>query len=162
MGIAFLDASNGEYLESEGDKEYIDKLLQNFNPSEVLISKQRRQVAKEAFGKSLHVFYLEDWVFKPDYARQSLLEQFSVTSLKGFGIRDFVEGVIAAGAALHYLSETQHDKLSHISRIAKIAEDVFVCMYRFTIQNLEIYQGTSQTSIRDRKSTRLNSSHVAI
>jgi len=147
MGIAFLDVSTGEYLASEGDKEYIDKLLQNFNPSEVLISKQRRQVAKEAFGESLHVFYLEDWVFKPDYARQSLLEQFSVTSLKGFGIQDFEEGVIAAGAALHYLSETQHDKLSHITRIARIAEDDYVWMDRFTIQNLEIYQGTSQTSI---------------
>lgn len=147
LGVAFLDVSTGEYLAAEGDKEYIDKLLQNFNPSEVLISKQRRQVAKEAFGESLHVFYLEDWVFKPDYARQSLLEQFSVTSLKGFGIQDFEEGVIAAGAALHYLSETRHDKLSHISRISRIAEDDYVWMDRFTIRNLEIYQGTSQTSI---------------
>lgn len=147
LGIAFLDVSTGEYLAAEGDKEYVDKLLQNFNPSEVLISKQRRQVAKEAFGESLHVFYLEDWVFKPDYARQSLLEQFSVTSLKGFGIQDFEEGVIAAGAALHYLSETRHDKLSHISRISRIAEDEYVWMDRFTIRNLEIYQGTSQTSI---------------
>lgn len=147
MGVAFLDVSTGEYLAAEGDKEYIDKLLQNFNPSEVLISKQKRQVAKEAFGERLHVFYLEDWVFKPDYARQSLLEQFSVTSLKGFGIQDFEEGVIAAGAALHYLSETRHDKLSHISRISRIAEDDYVWMDRFTIRNLEIYQGTSQTSI---------------
>lgn len=147
MGVAFLDVSTGEYLAAEGDKEYVDKLLQNFNPSEVLISKQKRQVAKEAFGERLHVFYLEDWVFKPDYARQSLLEQFSVTSLKGFGIQDFEEGVIAAGAALHYLSETRHDKLSHISRISRIAEDDYVWMDRFTIRNLEIYQGTSQTSI---------------
>lgn len=147
MGVAFLDVSTGEYLAAEGDKEYVDKLLQNFNPSEVLISKQKRQVAKEAFGERLHVFYLEDWVFKPDYARQSLLEQFSVTSLKGFGIQDFEEGVIAAGAVLHYLSETRHDKLSHISRISRIAEDDYVWMDRFTIRNLEIYQGTSQTSI---------------
>src|SRR5690625_2515656 len=80
MGIAFLDVSTGEYLASEGDKEYIDKLLQNFSPSEVLISKQKRQVAKEAFGESLHVFYLEDWVFNPDYAMHSFLELFSVSS----------------------------------------------------------------------------------
>src|SRR5690554_3085772 len=147
LGIAFLDVSTGEYLAAEGDKEYVDKLLQNFNPSEVLISKQRRQIAKEYFGESLHVFYLEDWVFKPDYARQSLLEQFSVKSLKGFGVQDLEEGIIAAGAALHYLSETQHDRLSHITRISRIAEDDYVWMDRFTIRNLEIYQGTSQTSI---------------
>lgn len=147
MGVAFLDVSTGEFLAAEGDRDYIDKLLQNFHPSEVLISKQKRQVAKDAFGASLHVFYLEDWVFKPDYTRQSLLEQFSVKSLKGFGIQDFEEGIIAAGAALHYLSETQHDKLSHISRIARIAEEDYVWMDRFTIRNLEIYQGTSQTSI---------------
>src|SRR5690554_6465973 len=147
LGIAFLDVSTGEYLAAEGDKEYVDKLLQNFNPSEVLISKQRRQIAKEYFGESLHVFYLEDWVFKPDYARQSLLEQFSVKSLKGFGVQDLEEGIIAAGAALHYLSETQHDRLSHITRISRIAEDDYVWMARFTIRNLEIYQGTSQTSI---------------
>lgn len=147
IGISFLDVSTGEYLTAEGDKEYIDKLIQNFNPSEVLISKQRRQIAKEYFGESLHVFYLEDWVFKPDYARQSLLEQFSVKSLKGFGVQDLEEGIIAAGAALHYLSETQHDRLSHITRISRIAEDDYVWMDRFTIRNLEIYQGTSQTSI---------------
>lgn len=147
MGVAFLDVSTGEYLAAEGDREYIDKLLQNFNPSEVLISKQQRQVAKEAFGDSLHVFYLEDWVFKPDYAKQSLLEQFSVKSLKGFGIQDLENGIIAAGAVLHYLSETRHDKLSHISRISRIAEEDYVWMDRFTIRNLEIYQGTSQTSI---------------
>lgn len=147
MGVAFLDVSTGEYLAAEGDREYIDKLLQNFSPSEVLISKQQRQVAKEAFGESLHVFYLEDWVFKPDYARQSLLEQFSVKSLKGFGVQDLEEGIIAAGAALHYLSETRHDKLSHISRISRIAEEDYVWMDRFTIRNLEIYQGTSQNSI---------------
>src|SRR5699024_11723869 len=97
IGIAFLDVSTGEYLTAQGNKEYIDKLIQNFNPSEVLISKQRRQLAKETFGEALHIYYLEDWVFKPDYAHQSLLEQFSVKTLKGFGIQDLEEGIIAAG-----------------------------------------------------------------
>jgi len=147
MGVSFLDVSTGEFLASEGSPEYIDKLLQNFNPSEILFSKQKRGAFKEAFGENFHVFHLEDWVFQEDYAQETLNGHFQTNSLKGFGIEHFEEGVIAAGAALHYLSETRHNRLQHISRITRIAEDEYVWMDRFTIGNLELYHSVNQNSV---------------
>ncbi|MGO4912868.1 DNA mismatch repair protein MutS [Leeuwenhoekiella sp. W20_SRS_FM14] len=147
LGLSFLDVSTGEFLTTQGDCAYVDKLLQNFNPSELLISKSNKKEFKDSFGTDFHVFYQEDWVFQIDFARESLNKHFNTKTLKGFGIDDIDEGIIAAGAALHYLSETQHHKLQHIARIGRIAEDAYVWMDRFTIRNLELYQGTSTKSI---------------
>ena len=138
-GVAFLDVSTGEFFLAQGNIEYLDKLLQNFNPSEVLYQRQKKKQFTEAFGDNFYMFHLEDWVFQDDYANESLLNQLNTTSLKGFGIEGSNEGVIAAGAALFYLSETQHDKLSHITSISRIEEDNYVWMDKFTIRNLELY-----------------------
>ncbi|MDA9803533.1 DNA mismatch repair protein MutS [Flavobacteriaceae bacterium] len=147
IGISFLDVSTGEFLISQGNIDYIDKLIQNFNPSEILFSKQKRKLFAEVFGAHHHVFYLEDWVFQSDYAEEVLNKQFNTTSLKGFGVGLLPSGIIAAGAALHYLSETRHDKLQHIAKIARIAENEYVWMDRFTIGNLELYHTSSQNAV---------------
>lgn len=147
IGVSFLDISTGEFLASEGSAEYIDKLLQNFNPSEVLFSKQKRKLFSETFGDQFHVFHLEDWVFQKDYSEENLLKHFDVKNLKGFGVDHFEEGIIAAGAALHYLGETQHNKLNHITKISRIAEDAYVWMDRFTIRNLELYYSNQQNAV---------------
>ena len=147
IGVSFLDISTGEYLTSEGTAEYIDKLLQNFNPSEVLFSKQKRNRFSETFGDNFNVFYLEDWVFQNDYSEETLQKHFKTKSLKGFGVDHLKEGIIAAGAVLHYLGETHHNKLEHISRISRIAEDQYVWMDRFTIRNLELYHSNLQNAV---------------
>ncbi|MDG1529360.1 MAG: DNA mismatch repair protein MutS, partial [Polaribacter sp.] len=147
FGISFLDVSTGEYLVAEGNAEYIDKLLQNFNPSEVLVEKKNKQQFFELFENRFYTFYLEDWVFQPEYAQESLQNHFDVKSLKGFGIQNLESGIVAAGAILFYLSETQHKQLSHIQNISRIAEDNYVWMDRFTVRNLELYHGTSVNSV---------------
>lgn len=147
IGVAFLDVSTGEFLTSQGNAEYIDKLLQNFNPSEVLISKQHRNEFLESFGKSFHTFYLEDWVYQDDYANEKLCHHFQTKSLKGFGIEDLYEGIVASGAILHYLSETQHNKLQHITTINRIAEDEYVWMDKFTVRNLELYHSNNANAV---------------
>ncbi|MAN59452.1 MAG: DNA mismatch repair protein MutS [Flavobacteriaceae bacterium] len=147
LGVAFLDISTGEFLTAQGSEEYIDKLLQNFNPSEVLFSKQKRRVFSETFGNEFHSFHLEDWVFQFDYASETLRKHFDVKNLKGFGIDHLEEGIVAAGAALHYLSETRHERLAHLSKIARIAEDEYVWMDRFTIRNLELYHSTQPNAV---------------
>ncbi|MBT0607665.1 DNA mismatch repair protein MutS [Aequorivita echinoideorum] len=147
LGVSFLDVSTGEFLVSEGSSEYVDKLLQNFNPSEVLFSKQKRKVFSETFGNEYHTFYLEDWIFQSDYAFETLTKHFDVKNLKGFGVDHLEDGIIAAGAALHYLSETRHTKLQHISKLARIAEEEYVWMDRFTIRNLELYHSTQQNAV---------------
>lgn len=146
-GVAFLDVSTGEFLTSEGSIEYVDKLLQNFNPSEILFSKPKRRLMSEHFGNDFHVFHLEDWVFQKDYAHETLNKHFETKSLKGFGIDHFEEGIIAAGAVLYYLGETQHHKLKHITKISRLAEEAYVWMDRFTIRNLELYQGHASNSV---------------
>ncbi|MDO5608137.1 MAG: DNA mismatch repair protein MutS [Capnocytophaga sp.] len=146
-GIAFLDISTGEFLVSQGDKEYTDKLLQNFKPSEVLIAKNQKREFTEQFGSDFHLFYLEDWVFMEDYAVQTLTQHFQTNSLKGFGIDQLPEAVLSAGSILFYLSETQHHKLQHITSVQRIAEDAYVWMDRFTIRNLELYAGQSAQSV---------------
>jgi DNA mismatch repair protein MutS len=147
LGISFLDVSTGEYLVAQGNEEYIDKLLQNFSPSEVLVEKRHKQQFLELFEDRFYTFYLDDWVFQPEYAQESLQNHFDVKSLKGFGIQDLETGIVAAGAILFYLSETQHKQLSHIQNIARIAEDNYVWMDRFTVRNLELYHGTSLNSV---------------
>jgi DNA mismatch repair protein MutS len=147
IGVSFLDVSTGEFLTAQGSAEYIDKLLQNFHPSEILFSKQKRKQFNEIFGKEYHVFYLEDWVFQIDYAIETLNNHFKTSSLKGFGIQDLKDGIVASGAVMHYLSETRHDRLQHISKIARITEDDHVWMDRFTIKNLELYYSTAQQAV---------------
>ena len=147
IGVSFLDISTGEFLCSQGNAEYIDKLLQNFNPSEVLISKQKRTEFSETFGNDFHTFYQEDWVFQDDYANEILCNHFNTKTLKGFGIGDLYEGIVASGAIMHYLAETQHNKLKHITSINRIAEDEYVWMDKFTIRNLELYHSTNQNAV---------------
>ena len=146
-GITFLDVSTGEFLTAEGNEEYIDKLLQNFRPSEVLVSKQQKADFKTHFGEDFHVFYLEDWIYKEDYAFESLTKHFQTNSLKGFGVDDFNEAIISSGAILYYLSETQHNKIQHITNIQRIAEDAYVWMDRFTIRNLELYHSYNPNAV---------------
>ena len=147
IGISFLDVSTGEFLTAQGTEDYIDKLLQNFNPSEVLIPKNNKNDFKETFGEEYHNFYLEDWVYKEDYAFETLTNHFQTVSLKGFGIEELPEGIIASGAILFYLSETQHNKLQHITSIQRIAEDAYVWMDRFTIRNLELYHSYNPNAV---------------
>jgi len=147
LGISFLDISTGEYLVSQGNVEYIDKLLQNFNPSEVLVQKQHKQQFLELFENRYYTFYLDDWVFQKEYANDTLQNHFAVKSLKGFGIHEVKNGIIAAGAVMYYLSETQHNKLKHIQVISRIAEDNYVWMDRFTVRNLELYSSNSLNAV---------------
>ncbi len=147
IGVSFLDVSTGEFLISQGNAEYVDKLLQNFNPSEVLVSKPKRNVFKDTFGPDFHTFYMEDWVFQDDYATETLLKHFQTKYLKGFGIEELYEGIVASGAVLHYLSETQHHRLQHITAIQRITKNDHVWMDRFTIRNLELYQSYNQNAV---------------
>lgn len=147
IGISFLDVSTGEFLTAQGNAEYIDKLLQNFNPSEVLIPKNKKNDFRETFGDDFHCFYLEDWIYKEDYAFETLTKHFQTISLKGFGVEELKEGIVASGAILYYLSETQHNKLQHITAIQRIAEDAYVWMDRFTIRNLELYHSYNPNAV---------------
>ena len=146
-GVSFLDISTGEYYLAEGDLPCIEKLLQNFQPNEVLISKKQRQEIEEALGSSWHYFGLEDWVYKEDFAYQALTKQFQTNSLKGFAVEQMRHGWISAGAILHYLSETQHHQLQHITHIKRIVSDEYVWMDKFTIRNLELYGGGQADSV---------------
>ena len=147
IGISFLDVSTGEFLTAQGNAEYIDKLLQNFNPSEVLVPKNNKGDFKAAFGDDFHSFYLEDWIYKEDYALETLTKHFQTVSLKGFGVEELKEGIIASGAILYYLSETQHNRVQHITAIQRIAEDAYVWMDRFTIRNLELYHSYNPNAV---------------
>ena len=147
FGIAFLDISTGEFMVSEGDWTYIDKLLQGFNPSEVIFSKDRRKQFEGRFGEKFYLYTLDEWVFTTDYAREKLLKHFEVQNLKGFGVEDMELGQIAAGAALHYLESTENKKLKHISSITRIHQDRYVWLDRFTIRNLELLSSPHETGV---------------
>ncbi len=147
IGVSFLDVSTGEFLTAQGNAEYIDKLLQNFNPSEVLVPKTCKTDFKNAFGEDFHCFYLEDWMYKEDYAVETLTKHFQTVSLKGFGVEELKEGIIASGAILYYLSETQHNRVQHITAIQRIAEDAYIWMDRFTIRNLELYHSYNPNAV---------------
>ena len=147
LGVSFLDVSTGEFLTAQGNEEYIDKLLQNFSPSEVLIQKNHKNQFKDAFGEDFNAFYLEDWIYKEDYALETLTNHFQTNSLKGFGVEELMDGIISSGAILYYLSETQHNKIQHITNIQRISEDAYVWMDRFTIRNLELYHSYNPNAV---------------
>ncbi len=137
-GVAFLDVSTGEFYLTQGNNEYIDKLLQSFNPSEVLLQRNKRRDFIEIFGGKQFLTVFDDWVFSEDYANEVLNRHFNTTSLKGFGVDDFPKGIIAAGACIHYLIETHHDKINHITSLSRIDQGQFVWLDKFTIRNLEL------------------------
>jgi DNA mismatch repair protein MutS len=138
-GVAFLDISTGEFLTAEGTLEYIDQMLSNFQPKEVLFEKSKRELFNESFGSKYYTYKLDDWVFTPEAANDRLLKQFETSSLKGFGVQNLNFGIIAAGAVLYYLDFTQHEQLGHITSLTRIEEDRYVWLDKFTIKNLELF-----------------------
>ncbi len=155
MGVAFLDISTGEFLLAEASSEGADKWLQNMGPKEVLVPKNQRALFRETFPERYHTFYLDDWVFQEDYAKETLTGHFKTTSLKGFGVENQKAGIIAAGAILHYLAETQHRQLAHIRAIKRLSTEDYVWMDRFTTENLELFrsrngQGVSLLEVIDK------------
>lgn len=146
VGVAFLDISTGEYLVAEGTQDYIDKLLVNFAPKEVLYMRGKKREFEEAFGNKYFTFELDDWMMTKDATHERLVKQFNVQNLKGFGVDNLPHGVIAAGAILHYLDATQHLQTGHIQHLSRIEEDKYVWMDRFTIRNLELLSGQRENS----------------
>jgi len=138
-GVAFLDISTGEFLTSEGTIEYVDQMLNNFQPKEVLFEKGKKELFLEYFGPKFYTFKLDDWIFTQDAANDRLLKQFETSSLKGFGVQNLNFGIIAAGTILYYLDITQHDQLGHITNLTRIEENRYVWLDKFTIKNLELF-----------------------
>ena len=138
LGIAFLDISTGEFLTAEGDVEYLDKLLSNFAPKEIIFERGRRDLFERNFGNKYYTFELEDWVFNENTCREKLLQHFEVKTLKGFGVEHLKYGITASGAILQYLVLTQHTQMGHITSLARIEEDRFVRLDKFTVRNLEL------------------------
>jgi DNA mismatch repair protein MutS len=138
-GVAFLDISTGEFLTSEGTIEYIDQMLNNFQPKEVLFEKGKKDLFIDYFGPKFYTFKLDDWIFTQDAANDRLLKQFETSSLKGFGVQNLNFGIIAAGAILYYLDITQHEQLGHITSLSRIEENRYVWLDKFTIKNLELF-----------------------
>lgn len=144
VGVAFLDISTGEFLVAEGSVDYIEKLLVNFAPKEVLVERGKKRLIEESFAEHYLAFELDDWVFTDDAAMDRLLKQFETNSLKGFGIHSMAAAVVAAGAILHYLDITQHTQISHITSISRVEEEKAVRLDRFTIRNLELVASMSE------------------
>jgi DNA mismatch repair protein MutS len=162
LGLALCDVSTGEFLVAEGDSTYIEKLLQNFKPNELLYEKSRKAMLDELITDRCYSFALDDWAFGFDHGQEGLLRHFGTLSLKGFGIGEQRLAISAAGALMHYLGETKHDKLQHISRISRIEEDHYVWLDKFSMRNLELYSsnhenGRSLVDIIDRTSTPMGS-----
>ena len=143
VGLSLLDISTGEFLIAEGDIEYTAKLLDNFSPNEVLITKENKKHFVNSYGDSFNLFFLDEWVFNLDYANDLLKKQFETSSLKGFGIDDLNNGIISSSAIMHYLNETQHERLNHITSIKRIPKEGHVWLDRFTIRNLELFRPNS-------------------
>ena len=141
-GVAFLDVSTGEFYLTQGSNDYIDKLLQSLNPSEVLCQRNKRRDFIDTFGDKYYLTVFDDWVFTSDYAYDTLTKHFHTSSLKGFGVDDFPKGIVAAGAAIHYLHETQHDKIDHITVLSRIDQGQYVWLDKFTVRNLELLSTT--------------------
>lgn len=144
VGVAFLDISTGEFLAAEGSVDYIEKLLTNFAPKEVLVERGKKKLLEESFVEHYLAFELDDWIFTDDAAMDRLLKQFETNSLKGFGIYAMPAAVVAAGAILHYLDITQHTQISHITSIARVEEEKSVRLDRFTVRNLELVSSMSE------------------
>ncbi|MDT8308917.1 MAG: DNA mismatch repair protein MutS, partial [Bacteroidales bacterium] len=136
-GIAFLDVTTGEFYTAEGTNDYIDKLLRSFNPSEVIIQRNKEKAFLERFG-NFYTNCFDDWVFTHEFGYEKLIRHFGTNSLKGYGIEELTSGIIASGVVLHYLSETHHTDLQHLNQIQRIDEDRYVWLDRFTIRNLEL------------------------
>lgn len=139
VGVALLDVSTGEFFVSEGDTPHVEQILNNFQPREVLFEKRKTELFRERFGSRFYTYRLDDWIFTPDTANDRLLKQFGTTSLKGFGVQGMTSGIIAAGAILWYLDMTRHENLGHIIRLARIEEEKYVWLDRFTVRNLELF-----------------------
>jgi len=146
-GIAFVDISTGEFYVAEGNHEYMDKLFQNFKPSELVIQKHKTASFKEIFGDKVLLTTFDDWVFTEDFTYELLLKHFQTNSLKGFGVENLPQGIIAAGAALHYLYETQNHKIQHINKLNRIEEEHYVWLDRFTVRNLELIHSPNENAV---------------
>ncbi len=145
-GISFLDVSTGEFFVAQGDLAYIDKLMQNFHPSEVVLQRKKLHWFLDHFTEKYYTNTFDDWVFTSDFANELLMKQFGTTSLKGFGVEELTEGVVAAGAALYYLQDTQHDRTQHICTINRIEEDRYVWLDKFTVRNLELVSSPHESA----------------
>jgi DNA mismatch repair protein MutS len=143
-GIAFFDISTGEFLTAEGKTNYIDKLINNFAPKEILLERNKRKIFEEAFGSKFLTFEMEDWVFTEDAANDRLLKQFETKNLKGFGVHHLTTGIVAAGAILHYLDMTQHTQTSHVLSLSRIEEDRYVRLDKFTVRSLELLDSMNE------------------
>jgi len=157
-GVAFLDISTGEFLTAQGPVDYVDKLLNNFSPKEVLFERNKRKQFEESFGTKFLTFEMEDWVFTEDSARDRLLKQFETKNLKGFGVNNLPEAIVASGAILHYLDLTQHTQISHITSLSRIEEDRYVRLDKYTVRSLELLDtmnegGKSLLSVLDKTMT---------
>ena len=146
IGIALIDISTGEFHTAQGNGAYIDKLLQSFNPSEVIFPKTRYHEFKELYGDRFYTYMLDEWPYSGDYAQETLLKHFGVKSMKGFGIDRLSLGIIAAGVALHYLNETEHRNLQHISAISRIEEDRHLWLDRYSVRNLELVGSSNENA----------------
>jgi DNA mismatch repair protein MutS len=138
-GVSFLDVSTGEFLVAEGSLTYIEKLIQGFKPNEILFEKNKRQTLLNLIGDRFYIFGLDDWAFTQDFGYEALTKQFGTSSLKGFGIEHLNLAIMSCGAILHYLGETKHDKLQHITAVSRVEEDQYVWLDRFTVRNLELF-----------------------
>jgi len=147
IGISFLDISTGEFLVAQGSVAYIDKLLQGFKPTEIILSKKQSKDFIEQFGAQYYTYFLDEWPYTGDYATETLLKHFEVSSMKGFGVDRMSTGIVAAGVALHYLNETEHRNLQHISTLARIEEDRYMWLDRFTIRNLELIGSMNENAV---------------
>ena len=144
FGLSFLDISTGEFFIAEGDREYADKLLQSFKPAEVVFQRHQQKKFKEFFSNKIYTYSLDEWIFDTVYAEDLLLKHFQTHSLKGFGVDEMKNGLVAAGAILHYLKDTEHPNLQHITSLQRMDRDDFLWMDRFTIRNLELVYGNSE------------------
>lgn len=147
IGCAFLDISTGEFMVSQGRYSYIDKLLQSLKPSEIILNKKNHQEFIQKFGNNFYTYTLDDWPYTGDYAEDTLLKHFEVKTLKGFGIDNLKLATVAAGIAIHYLNETEHRNLQHISTVSRIEEEHFMWLDRFTIRNLELIDSANENAI---------------
>ncbi|KQR67690.1 DNA mismatch repair protein MutS [Pedobacter sp. Leaf176] len=147
IGVSFLDISTGEFMIAQGNSDYIDKLLQGFKPTEVIFQKSKRQTFLEQFGDRFYTFGLDEWPYTSDYAEETLTKHFDVASLKGFGIERLQSGIVASGVILHYLGETEHRNLKHITSISRIEEDRYMWLDRFTIRNLELVNSANDNAV---------------
>lgn len=144
IGVSFLDVSTGEFLVAEGNGEYVDKLLNSFSPKEILFDRNQKKEFEDLFGTKFYTYPLDDWIYTPESAYERLLKQFETTSLKGFGVANLSNGIVAAGAILHYLDITHHQQTAHITHLLRIEEEQYVWLDRFTVRNLELFESINE------------------